>query len=270
LITKKTKAIIPVHFGGLPCDIDEINSIADEHNLVVIEDAAHAVGAEYKSNKIGSGPNIAAFSFYATKNMTSGEGGMLTTNDDELSEKIRIYSLHGLSKHAWERFSKGGKKTYEVICPGYKYNMQDLNAAIALCQLKKLDLFNSIRAKYAQIYLKEFEEESDFIHLPPGSTNTKKSSWHLFPILLKLEKLSISKEMFITALEKENIGTGVHYHAIHLQPYYQKKYKIRKPLNRTCYVSERTVSLPLQTSMSEDDVYTVIDAVKKILHYYKK
>ena len=269
-ITPKTKAIIPVHFAGLPCEMDKINEIAREHNLLVIEDAAHAIGAEYKSQKIGSGENTVCFSFYATKNLAAGEGGMITVSDDGLAEQIRVYSLHGLSKHAWQRFSKEGKKTYEVLYPGYKYNMQDLNAAIAFCQLKKIDNFNAIRQKYAKLYFQEFEDYT-LLELPPAGDSMRKNVWHLFSILLNLNKLTITRDEFLDALHKENIGSGVHYTAVHLQPYYAHKYRMTKhQLKRAEDVSTRTVSIPLQTSMTQDDLFDVVHAVKRILNYYKR
>ncbi|TKJ17329.1 hypothetical protein CEE44_02225 [Candidatus Woesearchaeota archaeon B3_Woes] len=267
-ITSKTKAIILVHFAGLPCDMLKVNKIAREHKLIVIEDAAHAIGSEYNSKKIGSEGNPTCFSFYATKNLTAGEGGMIALNDGKLAEKMRIYSLHGLSKHAWQRYTKDCKKTYEIVYPGYKYNMQDINAAIAIHQLEKIDKFNSIRKKYAKLYFKAFKNY-DLIELPPDKKE-RKNAWHLFPILLKLDKLKISRNDFINALDKENIGSGIHFLSIHEQPYYKKKYKLKKNiLKRAEYVSSRTASLPLQTSMNKKDVLDVVKAVKRILDYYK-
>ena len=268
-LNPKVKAIIPVHFGGLPCDMDKIYKIAKENDLVIIEDAAHAVGAEYKSKKIGSMGNPTCFSFYPTKNITSIEGGMVCLNDDNLAEKIKIYSNHGLSKHAWQRFTKEGKKTYEVIFPGYKYNMTDVNAAIIIHQLERIENINKVRAEYAKKYLKEFED-FDLIELPPNKSE-RKNVWHLFPILLKIEKLKITRDQFVNALDKEGIGSGIHYNAIHEQQYYKNKYSYKKnSFKRAEYVSERTVSIPLQYSMDENDVYDVVKAVKKILNYYKK
>lgn len=267
-LNPKVKAIIPVHFGGLPCDMDKIYKIAKENDLVIIEDAAHAVGAEYKSKKIGSMGNPTCFSFYPTKNITSIEGGMVCLNDDNLAEKIKIYSNHGLSKHAWQRFTKEGKKTYEVIFPGYKYNMTDVNAAIIIHQLERIENINKVRAEYAKKYLKEFED-FDLIELPPNKSE-RKNVWHLFPILLKIEKLKITRDQFVNALDKEGIGSGIHYNAIHEQQYYKNKYSYKKnSFKRAEYVSERTVSIPLQYSMDENDVYDVVKAVKKILNYYK-
>lgn len=268
-ITSRTKAIIPVHFAGLPCQIDEIYKIAEENNIIVIEDAAHAVGAEFNSKKIGSNGNPTCFSFYPTKNITSIEGGMVCLNNDKISEDIKIYSNHGQDKSAWQRFEKGSKKTYDIIYPGFKYNMSDINAAIAIHQLKKIDQIINTRTNFAKIYFDAFEN-FDLIELPPNKKD-RKNVWHLFPILLNLEKLNLSNLEFINAMDKEGIGTGVHYKAIHEQPFYAKKYRYAKgSLKRTEYVSERTVSLPLQTSMNEEDLKDVIISVKKILNYYKK
>ena len=268
-ITSKTKAIIPVHFAGLPCDMDVINKIAKENNLKVIEDAAHAIGAEYKSKKIGNSENLTCFSFYVTKNVCAGDGGIVTLNDDDLAATIGNYALHGLSKHAWQRYSKEGIKTYQVIYPGYKYKMGDINAAIANNQLKKLDRFNSIREKYAKIYFNAFKS-NDLIELPATKPN-RKSSWHLFPILLNLDKLNISRLKFMEALKHEGVGSGIHYTSMHLQPYYKEKYGYKEGMfERAEYVGERTVSIPLQTSISEDDINDIINAVEKILNYYKK
>ena len=265
LITKKTKAILPVHFGGSPCDMDEINQIAVENDLPVIEDCAHALGAFYKDRKIGQ-ENINCFSFYPTKNITTVEGGMVTTDDDKLAEKIRMYSLHGLSAHAWNRFGKEGKKKYKMLYPGYKYNMSDVNAAIGIEQLKKIDKYNLRREEYAGIYMTKLRE-FNLVELPYKFVN-RKSSWHLFPILIRLEKLNITRDELMMALHKKGIGTGIHYEAVHLQPHYrQLKYQ---KLPRTEYVSERTISLPLQFTMTRDDVLYVADTVIDVLEENRK
>ncbi len=268
-ITSKTKALIPVHFAGLPCDLSKIYKIAEEYNLIVIEDAAHAIGAEYGSRKIGAYGNPTCFSFYPTKNITSIEGGMVCLNDNEIAEKISIYAHHGLSKHAWQRFSKEGKKTYQVIYPGYKYNMPDINAVIAIQQLKNIEKINETRKKYAKFYFEAFEDY-DLLELPPDKEG-RKNVWHLFPILLNIEKLKISRENIMDALHKEGIGTGIHYSAIHKQPYYKNKYGYKNnQFERAEYVSKRTLSIPLQTSITENDLKDVVKAVKKVLNYYKK
>ncbi|MFX1392106.1 MAG: DegT/DnrJ/EryC1/StrS family aminotransferase [Promethearchaeota archaeon] len=269
IITSNTKAILPVHFGGLPCDMGKIQKIANKYKLHIIEDAAHAVGAEYNSKKIGSFGNPTCFSFYATKNLTTGEGGMVCLNDKDLAEKIKIFSLHGLSKNAWQRFDKNSKKIYDILYPGYKYNMADINAAIGIKQLERINEMNSLRRKFAKIYLESFEN-IDLIEIPSVKSG-RKSSWHLFPILLKIEKLRISRNQFIIALDRENIGSGCHYQAIHSQKYYKDKYNYKiNDFKRAAYVSERTLSIPLQSSMNEVDVMDVIKAVKKLLNYYKK
>lgn len=268
-ITSKTKAIMPVHFGGLPCDMEPIYKIAKKRNLIVIEDAAHAIGSEYHSKKIGSSGNPTCFSFYPTKNITAIEGGIVCINNDDIAEKIKIYSNHGLSKNAWQRFSKEGAKTYEVIYPGYKYNMPDVNAAIAIKQLEQIEKIIETRTKYANLYMNAFKD-SELIELPPDKRD-RKNVWHLFSILLKVEKLKITRNQFISALDKEGVGSGIHYSAIHQQPYYLKKYGHEKyNLKRAEYVSERTISIPLQSSMSEQDIFDVINAVEKLLEFYKK
>ena len=182
---------------------------------------------------------------------------------------MRIYSHHGLSKHAWQRYAKEGEKTYEIIYPGYKYNMPDVSAAIANNQLKRIEKIIEFREKVAKFYFEAFTD-CEFIELPPDKKG-RKNAWHLFPMLLKLEKLKISREDFINALDKEGIGSGIHYKAIHENFYYKNKYNFKKDsFKRAEYVSERTVSIPLQTSMNEKDQIDVVNAVKKILNYYKK
>ncbi len=198
LITPKTRAIIPVHFAGQPCAMAEITALAKKHNLVVIEDSAHAVGATYRGKKIGTISPVTVFSFYPTKNMTTGEGGMVCTEDDELAEKIRILSLDGISKDAWKRYRKEGSWYYQILYPGFKYNMTDIQAAIGLCQLKKLDSFLAQRKHYAQIYTDAFRFVSEIILPPVASHSTH--SWHLYVILLKLESLRINRDQFIQAL----------------------------------------------------------------------
>jgi len=207
-ITPETKAIIPVHFAGEPCDMDEIMKIAQENNLFVIEDAAHAVGAEYKGKKIGNIGDVTVFSFYATKNLTTGEGGMVTTNNDELAEKIRLLSLHGISKDAWKRYTAEGSWYYEILYAGYKYNMTDIQASLGIHQLNKLEKFLSIRQKYAQRYSSAFADISE-IKIPPVNHHVR-HAWHLYVIRLNSASLSIDRKQFIEALKAENIGSSVH------------------------------------------------------------
>ena len=268
-ITPRTKAIIPIHFGGLPCDMEKIYNIGKKYNLSIIEDAAHAIGAEFNSKKIGSYGNPTCFSFYPTKNITCIEGGLICLNDDALADKIRSYSLHGLSKDAWQRFNMDSKKTYEVLYPGYKYNLPDVNASIGIVQLSKIEEIIKIRTEFAKLYLEAFED-CEYIEIPPMKKG-RIHVWHLFSMLLVLEKLKISRNKFLEALHKENIGCGIHYKAIHTQPYYKNKYNIKKNIfKRSEYVSERTISIPIQVSMSEEDLFDVVKAIKRIINFYKK
>jgi len=267
-ITNNTKAIIPVHFAGQACDMDEILQIAKRHKLVVIEDAAHAVSSEYKGKKIGSISNLTAFSFYATKNLTTGEGGMVTTNDEELANKIAIMSLHGISKDAWKRYGRQGSWYYEIMYPGFKYNMTDIQASIGLHQLVKIEEFLKIRLKYVKMYQEAFEELPQIIipkDIVPG-----RHAWHLYCILIKLEALKINRDKFIEALSAEGIGTSVHFIPIHLHPFYKNTFGFKKgDFPNAEWVYEREISLPLHPKLKTQDVEDVILAVKKIVERYK-
>jgi len=277
-ITPRTKAVIPVHYGGQPCDLEAIYAIAARHNLAVVEDAAHAVGAVYHGHKIGSDSLrpatsglrvVTCFSFYATKNMTTGEGGMNTTADDELAERMRLLSLHGMSRDAWKRYTSAGSWYYEVLLPGYKYNMTDIQAALGIHQLRKLDDFIAIRQRYARMYDEGFadlpEVERPIIH--PDRTHT----YHLYVIRLNLERLTIDRAQFIEELKALNIGTSVHFIPVHLHPYYQKALGYRVgdcPVAERLY--ERIISLPLYPRMTEDDVQDVIHAVKDVISRHRR
>ena len=266
-ITPETKAIIPVHFAGEPCDMDEIMKIAQENNLFVIEDAAHAVGAEYKGKKIGNIGDVTVFSFYATKNLTTGEGGMVTTNNDELAEKIRLLSLHGISKDAWKRYTAEGSWYYEILYAGYKYNMTDIQASLGIHQLNKLEKFLSIRQKYAQRYSSAFADISE-IKTPPVNHHVR-HAWHLYVIRLNSASLSIDRKQFIEALKAENIGSSVHFIPLHLHPYYKKKYGYKQgdyPNSEQVY--SKVISLPLFPKMADTDLEDVIKAVKKVVSMY--
>jgi len=270
-ITPRTKAIVPIHMHGQPCDMTEILAIARRHGLLVIEDAAHAVGAEYYGHKIGTLGDVTVFSFYATKNLTTGDGGMITTDDDELAEKMRIWSLHGMSSDAWKRYSADGKpqSTWEAIYPGFKYNLTDIQSAIGLHQLKKLDDFIATRERYCQIYDEALADVPEVI--TPIKNADIKHGRHLYAITLRLEHLSITRDEFVAALRAENIGTGLHFISVHLQPYYQAKFGYREEdCPNAAYLSERIISLPLCPRMSEDDVMDVVVAVKKIVNFYRK
>ena len=272
-ITPRTKAIIVVHYSGQACDLAAVYDIARRHHLAVIEDAAHAVGAEYNSHKIGasyhtqvlgSNRHITCFSFYAIKNLTTGEGGMIVTSDPELAERIRMLSLHGMNRDAWKRYSSAGSWFYEIQEAGFKYNMTDIQAGMGIHQLKKLDGFIETRARYAGMYSEAFSEvpeiEMPLIH------EDRKHAWHLYVIKLALERLKIDRAQFIEELRAQKIGTSVHFIPVHLHPYYREKFGYQRgDLKQAEYLYDRIVSLPLYPAMTEDDVHDVIRAVRNIL-----
>jgi len=263
-ITSRTRAIIPVHMAGQPCDMDAILQIARDHSLLVIEDAAHAVGAKYNGRMMGSIGDVTVFSFYATKNLTTAEGGMITTDNKELAEMMRILSLHGISADAWKRYSAEGSWYYEVLYPGYKYNMTDIQSSLGLHQLSRLEGFIETRERYAQMYTEAFADMPEII--TPRVRPDVRHAWHLYIIRLSLRELGMDRSQFIDALRAENIGTSVHFIPIHLHPYYQSSYGFKLgdfPRAETVY--ESIVSLPLYTRMTERDVHDVISAVKRVV-----
>lgn len=261
-ITEKTKVILPVHFAGHPVDLDAINALAAAHGLTVLEDAAHAVGAKYRGKWIGSSDNPASFSFYATKNMTTGEGGMLT-GPAELIDQVRVISLHGMSHEAWNRYQKGGRWFYEVVLPGFKYNMTDMQAAMGLCQLKRLPRFIERRAEIAAKYAEAFAEHESF-ELPVTRPEVS-HAWHLYPLRLQGDQLRIGRDEFVAKLADRNIGTSVHFIPIHLHPFYADKYGYQPadfPIAHDSY--QRMFSLPLNPAMTDRDVQDVVEAVLAI------
>lgn len=267
-ITTKTKAIMPVHYAGHPVDLEPIYDLAKRHGISVIEDAAHAFPAEYKGRKIGSGKNPVAFSFYATKNITTAEGGMLT-GEEAFIEKARIISLHGMSHDAWKRYDKGGSWYYEVIYPGFKYNMTDIQAAIGLAQLKKIGYFQKRRREIVKAYNEAFKGQ-DALELPVERAEVT-HAWHLYVLRLNLDVLTIGRDHFIEELRIRNIGTSVHFIPIHLHPYYRDKYGYKPedfPIAYSNYL--RILSLPLYPRMTDEDVADVIEAVLDIIERYKR
>lgn len=263
-INENTKVILPVHYSGQPAEMDEIVRLAKKHDLFVLEDAAHAVGAEYKGRKIGTIGDMTAFSFYATKNLTTGEGGMITTDNDELAERSRILSLHGISKDAWKRYSTEGSWYYEVIYPGFKYNMTDIQASIGIHQLHKIDSLNGKRAALAEVYINELSDIEE-IELPKINAGIK-HSWHLFVIKLKLEKLKLNRNEFIEELKNVGVYTSVHFIPVHLHPYYREKFGFKEgdfPVAEDTY--KRIISLPLHPKLSLEDVKYVTQNIKDII-----
>jgi UDP-4-amino-4,6-dideoxy-N-acetyl-beta-L-altrosamine transaminase len=256
-ITPKTKAIIPVHFAGQPCDMKEIQEIADDHNLVVIEDAAHAIGAEYHGKKIGSLSDATCFSFYATKNMTTGEGGAVTTDDPKIADKMRILRLHGISKDAWKRYSAQGSWYYEIEDCGWKYNMTDIQAALGIHQLRKLDGFVATRRKYAEMYSTGLRDLEGVV--TPVEKEGRKHVYHLYPVLLN----GIDRADFIQKMAEKGIGCSVHFIPLHLHPFYRDTFGFKRgdfPNAEGAY--EREFSLPLYTELEEASVDYVICSVK--------
>lgn len=268
-INKKTKAIMPVHYTGRPCNMDKILEIAKKYKLKVIEDAAHAFGASYHGRKIGGISDATIFSFYVTKNITTAEGGILTTNSKEIADFVRINSLHGMSRDAWKRYSDEGFKHYLVEAPGYKYNMIDLHAAIGIHQLARFDSGQKIREDIWKRYNQAFSNLPLFI--PPDPEINTVHSKHLYTILVDLDRIQASRDDIQQALHAEGIGVGIHFVALHLHPFYKNKYKYKRgDFVNSEYVSDRTISLPFSAKLTETDVNDVIRAVRKVMLYYTK
>ncbi len=263
-ITSGTKAIIPVHYAGQPCDMDKILKVAKEYDLIIIEDAAHALGAKYKDKKVGTIGDISAFSFYATKNLTTAEGGMVTTSNPEYADRIRILSLHGMSRDAWRRYEDTGSWYYEILDIGYKYNMTDMQASLGIHQLAKFEQFQDIRRRHAELYTDELRDVVGVT--TPYVRSGVQHAWHLYTILIDEKVLGIDRARFIELLNGEGIGTSVHFIPLHLHPYYRRTYGYeRGDFPNAEHVYDRIISLPLYPSMSEDDVWDVINAVRKIV-----
>jgi len=263
-ITPRTRAIIVVHFGGRPCDMEPILAIAQKHHLKVIEDAAHAVEAEYNGIKTGLFGDIGCFSFYVTKNVITGEGGMAITNNDQYADQIKIMALHGMSKDAWKRFSDEGYKHYQVVYAGFKYNMMDMQAALGIHQLPRVHHYLQRRRPIWDFYNHAFQSLPVF--LPAPIPPKMKHSYHLYTLLLDIDHLSISRDSFLEEMTRRNIGVGVHYIALHLHPYYQQEYGYHQgDFPNAEWISRRTVSLPISPKLSDQDVQDVIDAVKDCL-----
>ena len=268
-ITEKTKAIVPVHYAGQSCDMDKINAIAEKHGLFVLEDCAHALSTEYKGKKIGSMGNACAYSFYVTKNISTAEGGMLTTDDEELYEKASVLSLHGMSKNAWSRYGTKGDWKYEVCDPGFKYNLTDIAAALGIAQMNKLDEMQDIRTEYAEIYNKAFDKIDGITYLKDNGLG--KNSAHLYVIQIDKNKFDIDRDTFIELLKEYNIGTSVHFIPICMHPYYINNFGYKKgDFPETEKMFEGIISLPLYPSMTREDVMYVIEAVREIAREHAK
>jgi len=267
-ITPRTRAVLPVHYAGHPADLDPIGELATAHRLAVIEDAAHALPARYKNRPIGAGGNPAAFSFYATKNLTTAEGGMLT-GDPEFLERARVVSLHGMSRDAWKRYDRGGSWFYEVVVPGFKYNMTDIQSALGLWQLRKLAGFQERRRAVVRMYDAAFAGE-DALELPARRPDVD-HAWHLYVLRLRPGALRIHRDVFIEELRQRNIGSSVHFIPIHVHPYYRDKYGYQPDSFPVAYGNyERMVSLPLNPRLTDGDVHDVIAAVLDIVRRQRR
>ena len=268
-VTGRTKAIIPVDFAGHPCDVETILLIARHRGLVVIEDAAHAIGAEYHGRRVGSLADMTAFSFYATKNITSAEGGALTTNNPKWAERAGIMALHGISRDAWKRYGADGYQHWDIIGPGYKYNMPDLAGALVLSQLGRIDAF---RARRAALKARMDAQLGDIpeIALPAERAHIL-HAYHLYPIILRTEALTADRDVIMQAIQKENIGIGVHFRAVHLHPYYADTFGFRRGMFVNAeYYSDRAISLPLYPRMTDQDADDVVAAVRKVISQFRR
>lgn len=267
-ITPRTKAILPVHFAGRPCEMDPILEIAQKYGLKIIEDCAHAIEAKYKDKPCGTFGDFGCFSFYVTKNIITGEGGMVITPHQELAKRIKILALHGMSADAWRRFSDEGYKHYLVVEAGFKYNMMDLQAAIGIHQLKRVEKYWEKRKEVWEKYLEAFQDLP--LTLPAPFPSYLKPSYHLFTILVDEQKTHISRDTFLEQMTFHNIGVGVHYLSLPEHPYYQKTFGWRpEDYPVAAKIGRQTLSLPLSAKLTARDIEDVILAVKTILEQAK-
>jgi dTDP-4-amino-4,6-dideoxygalactose transaminase len=267
-ITPRTRAIVPVHLAGAPCEMDALLELASRYDLKIVEDAAHALPTRYKGRLVGSIGDLTVFSFYAVKNLTTGEGGMITTDSDHYANLLRTRRLHGISRDAWRRYSAEGAWYYEVEYPGFKYNMTDLNAALGLQQLAKLDMFHAVRTYYANLYNLGLSDLPE-LTLPEVAGNAN-HAWHLYIIHLHLDRLSIDRDRFVDLLRKDDIATSVHFIPLHLHPYYRDTFGYApEDFPHALAAYQGAISLPLYPRMSEADVWDVIRAVRRIVEDHR-
>jgi dTDP-4-amino-4,6-dideoxygalactose transaminase len=267
-ITPRTRAIVPVHFAGRPCDMNAIVDLATRHSLKIIEDCAHAIETEYKGKKVGTLGNFGCFSFYATKNIVTGEGGMVLTERGEDAARLKVLALHGMSKDAWKRFGDEGYKHYQVMEAGFKYNMMDLQAAIGLHQLQRIESYWQRRAKIWQRYQEAFAELP--LGLPAPIEPGTRHAYHLYTIMVDEANVGLSRDEFLQAMTQQNIGVGVHYLSIPEHPYYQKTFGWKpEDYPHAMRIGRQTVSLPISAKLTEEDVEDVIQAVKRCVETKK-
>lgn len=268
-ITSSTRAIMVVHIAGLPAEMDAILAIARAYNLPVIEDAAHAFPAKYRERMIGSISDMTAFSFYATKTLATGEGGMLTTANPAFAERAAMMSLHGIGRDAWKRYSAEGSWYYEVLQAGYKYNMTDIAAALGLQQLARSEWLLERRRRIAQRYTNAFSQWPE-VETPPNPAHVQ-HAWHLYMLRLRSELLTITRNAFIEELKQANIGASVHFIPLHLHPFYRDTYRLSPDdFPRALHAYQRVISLPIYPGMTDRDVEDVIAAVERIIQTHKR
>jgi dTDP-4-amino-4,6-dideoxygalactose transaminase len=263
-ITERTKAILPVHFGGRACDMDALVAIAERQGLLLIEDCAHAIETLYKGKHVGTFGNFGCFSFYVTKNMITGEGGMIVTPDEKLADRLKILALHGMSKDAWRRFSDQAYKHYYVVECGYKYNMMDIQAAIGIHQLHRIQKNWERRQEIWSTYQEELGDLP--LTLPQPPEEGTRHAYHLYTVLVDPDRSGMTRDQFITSMAAENIGVGVHYQSIPVHPYYQDRFGWQpQDYPNSFRIGQQTVSLPLSPKLTDRDVSDVLRAVRKVL-----
>lgn len=264
-ITPRTRAILPVHFAGRPCDMDAIMAIAGEHKLMVIEDCAHAIEAEYKGRKCGTFGDFGCFSFYVTKNIFTGEGGMILAKTDAHANRLKMLALHGMSKDAWKRYSDDGYKHYQVMECGYKYNMMDLQAALALPQLKKIDEYLERRKSIWERYHEAFKKLP--VTLPAPFEPATRHAMHLYTLLIDEARCGLARDAFLDKMAAMNIGTGVHYLSIPEHPFYQQSFGWKPGMFPNAFkIGRQTVSLPFSPKLSDNDVSDVVETVARMFN----
>lgn len=263
-ITPKTRAILPVHFAGRPCNMDAITDIAEKHNLIVIEDCAHAIETEYHGKKTGTFGQFGCFSFYVTKNIVTGEGGMILTRNKEHASRIKRLAMHGLCSDAWKRFGDEGYKHYFVVECGFKYNMMDLQAAIGIHQLKRIESYRERREQIWQKYNRAFGDLP--VVLPAEPESDTRHAYHLYTILIDEQKCGIDRDFFLKVITENNIGVGVHYLSIPEHPYYQNTFGWHpEDYPNAMRIGRQTVSLPLSAKLTDEDVEDTVKTVQKII-----
>ncbi len=259
-ITSRTKGIMPVHIAGFPVKMDRVKKIADDCGLWIVEDAAHALETRYQGRRAGRWGTAGAYSFYATKNITSAEGGMLVTDDEHLADRARVLSLHGMTRDAWKRYTTTGSWYYEVVARGYKYNLTDVLAALGLSQLRKVESWLARRTGFAWTYSEAFSKHPALVI--PNAQSQARLAWHFYPLRLRLDRLRIGRAEFIERLRAQGIGTSVHFIPLHLHPYYRENLGYRKgqfPNAEAFYEAE--ISLPLYPALTENEVERVVETV---------